>query len=340
MTGHAGYSVLPMIGLSFPDRRCGDEGGQVLRFTLRQLEYLVAVGDCGSVTIAAERQRVSAPSISVAISQIEAEMGVPLFIRRHAQGMTATAQGKTLIAHARQVLDQARLMVEAANAMSGTVRGSLTIGCLSTFAQIVMARLRRTFHEACPDVDFHQIEAHQMALIDGLREARIDMALTYDLAIPTDLAFEGLVELPPFALFAEDHPLAGQDSVTPAELAGFPLVLIDLPHSADYFLSLFDGSGHKPVIFERSADIAVVQSMVGNGFGYSIANMRPRSAEAPDGRKLRFVPLAGRVKPIRVGLLSAPGIRELPTVGAFAGLARSTIPTLVQGFASPRAHVG
>ena len=161
----------------------------MLRFTLRQLEYLVAVGDCGSVTIAAERQRVSAPSISVAISQLEAEMGLPLFIRRHAQGMTPTPQGQTMIGHARQVLDQARRMVEAANRLSGMVRGNLTVGCLSTFAQIVLPRLRRSFTDAFPEVDFHQVETHQMALIEGVRDARLDVVLTYDMAIPTDLVF-------------------------------------------------------------------------------------------------------------------------------------------------------
>lgn len=302
----------------------------MLRFTLRQLEYLVAVGDCGSVTIAAERQRVSAPSISVAISQIEAEMGLPLFIRRHAQGMTPTPQGQTLIAHARQVLDQARQMVEAANRLSGMVRGNLTVGCLSTFAQIVLPRLRRSFTDAFPEVDFHQVETHQLALIEGVREARLDVVLTYDLAIPTDLVFEGLTELPPFAFFAEDHPLADRASVTPGELAEFPLILIDLPHSVDYFLSFFEGAGKKPFIFERSPDIAVVQSMVGNGFGYSVANLRPRSNEAPDGRRLKFVPLAGKAKPIRMGLLYPPGSRDLPTVSAFADMCRKNLPGYVQ----------
>ena len=44
-----------------------------LRFTLRQLEYFVAVGECGSIAQAAERLNISSPSISTAISQVEAE---------------------------------------------------------------------------------------------------------------------------------------------------------------------------------------------------------------------------------------------------------------------------
>ncbi len=56
-----------------------------LRFTLRQLEYLVAVGETGSIAAASERVKVSSPSISAAISQLEQEFGLQLFVRRHAQ---------------------------------------------------------------------------------------------------------------------------------------------------------------------------------------------------------------------------------------------------------------
>ena len=49
------------------------------RFTLRQLDYLVAVGEAGSIAGAAERLNVSSPSISAAIAQLEAEFGLPLF---------------------------------------------------------------------------------------------------------------------------------------------------------------------------------------------------------------------------------------------------------------------
>ncbi|MFD1809219.1 LysR family transcriptional regulator [Gemmobacter lanyuensis] len=48
-----------------------------LRFSLRQLEYLVAVGEAGSIAQAAERVNVSSPSISAAISQLEEAFGLP-----------------------------------------------------------------------------------------------------------------------------------------------------------------------------------------------------------------------------------------------------------------------
>ena len=61
-----------------------------MRYTLRQIEYFVATAEAGSITLAAERIHVSPPSISAAISQLEAELGAQLFLRRHAQGLSLT----------------------------------------------------------------------------------------------------------------------------------------------------------------------------------------------------------------------------------------------------------
>ena len=242
------------------------------RFTLRQLEYLVAVGQHGSVTLAAEHLSVSAPSISSAISLLEAEFGLPLFVRKHAHGMAPTSGGRDLISQAALVLDAARHLTTVAGRHTGTVQGALQVGCLSTFAQIVVPQLRKTFLKAHPDVDFRQFERRHLALLDGLRDASIDIALTYDLSIPTDLEFEGLAVLPPFAILPETHPLADRPSVSASDLAPFPMILLDLPLSADYFLSIFDAVGLKPRIAARTQDMAVVRSLVGNDLGYAIAS--------------------------------------------------------------------
>lgn len=301
----------------------------MFNFTLRQLEYVIAVAEARSITLAAEQKRVSAPSISVAILQLEAKLGVPLFIRRHAQGMNVTPHGQVIVRHAKQVLEESRLLVEAANRLSGTVMGQLTVGCLSTFAQLLLPSLRRQFTLRYPDVDFHQYASHQMDLVEALRDARMDVALTYDLAIPTDLTFMPLAELPPFVLLSASHPLSTRATLALADLADEPMILLDLPHSSDYFLSMFDPAGFKPTIAERTKDMALVQSMVANGFGYSLANVRPRAQEAPDGLPLAFVPLTGDVKPMRMGLLFPSGAYDLPTNQAFFSLCQERLPDLV-----------
>ena len=290
------------------------------RFTLRQLEYLVAVGRFGSISLAADHLSVSPPSISNAIAQLEAEFGLPMFVRKHARGMALTQSGRALMAQAARVLEAAHGLSDLADLHKGTVRGELNVGCLLTFAQIIVPRLRKAFTQTYPEVVFRQFQNHQMGLIDALRDASIDIALTYDLAIPTDLEFFELAVLPPFAILAEAHPLAHRASLSVEDLAPCPMILLDLPLSAAYFLSLFEKAGVAPQIVERTQDMAVLQSLVGNDFGYSIINIKPLTDTSPDGKRLRFVPLTGQVKPMRMGLLCARGAELSLTVKAFVEL--------------------
>lgn len=300
-----------------------------LRFTLRQLEYLVAVGECGSIALASDRVNVSSPSISAAISQLEQEFGLPLFVRKHAHGLSLTQGGKQFVEQARVVLAQAARLNDLANTITGKVRGPLNVGCLLTFAQVVLPYLRRGFVDQNPQVDFHQFERNQSEIFDALRQANLDVALSYDLNIPPDLEFVALAALPPYAVLPDTHDLAHRAALSPSDLADYPMILLDLPLSSEYFLSLFNDLGVKPRVVERTRDMAVMQSLVGQGFGYSIANIRPWSDHSPDGQRLRYVPLngpqAGSLRPMQLGLLLSEGARASQTVRAFVDHCRAEL---------------
>ncbi len=296
-----------------------------VRFTLRQLEYLVAVGEAGSIALASERVNVSSPSISAAIAQLEAEFGLALFVRKHAHGLTLTQGGRQFMAQAKAVLAEAARLNDLAGEITGQVRGPLSVGCLQTFAQVMLPQLRRGFVDQFPQVEFRQAELNQTEIFEGLRGATLDVALIYDLDIPSDIHFLPLITLPPYAVLEAGHPLARQTSVTPAELAPHPMVLLDLPFSSDYFLSVFTRAGLRPRIVERTRDMGVMRSMVANGFGYSIANIRPVTDQAPDGRRLAHVPLTGPVRPLQLGLAVMAGAGLALTVQAFVDHARAIV---------------
>ncbi|PZQ51620.1 MAG: LysR family transcriptional regulator [Rhodovulum sulfidophilum] len=297
-----------------------------LRFTLRQLEYLVAVGEAGGVTQAADRVNVSAPSISTAIAQVEAEFGLPLFIRKHAHGMTPTGAGRAFLVQARAVLAAADELNSLASDMSGVVRGPLGVGCLITFAQLVLPELRRRFESRFDAVAVRQYELDHAEIIERLRVADIDVGLTYDLGVPSDIVFEPLAELPPFVMLPPDDPLAGAGALRPEDLVSRPMVLLDLPYSGDYFLSIFGRVGLRPRIGERTRDMSVARAMVANGFGYTLINARAQHDMAPDGKRLEFVPLAG-LAPLRLGLVLSRGAHRTATVSAFLDHCREVIGT-------------
>jgi len=183
------------------------------------------------------------------------------------------------------------------------------------------------------DARIMQTELDHLAIINQLRDATIDIALSYDMEIPRDLEFHPLAELKPYAMMCPEHPLAHLKSVSVEQLAEHPMVLLDLPISSDYFLSFFTQIGLRPVIAERTRDMAVARGLVANGFGYSIANIRPLNDLAPDGQKLRFIPLERAVQPMRMGLVMAQGAMNALTIRAFVeecrkDVAEGTMPGL------------
>lgn len=296
-----------------------------LRFTLRQLEYFVTVGEQGSIAQASAKLNVSSPSISAAISQLEDEFGLPLFVRKHAHGLSLTQAGRQFLVQASKVLAEANSLNRLAGSISGNVQGPLSIGCLLTFAQVLLPAIRRKFQQDHTEVQVSQIECDQETLIEKLRRADIDVALSYDLEVPPDLEFIPLRSLPLYAVVAEDHPLATRKSVSVKTLVDYPMVLLDLPKSRTYFLSVFESEGVSPNIVERTRDMAVMRSLVANGFGFSVANIRPHSDLSPDGRSLCFVPLQGKPKPMRLGFIVPVGARNILSVDAFINHASQTI---------------
>jgi len=298
-----------------------------LRFTIRQLEYLVAVGDAGSIAEAAGRINVSSPSISTAISQLEAEFGVQLFVRKHAKGLSLTPGGQRIYNKARHVLDSAASLHDLAGEISDKARGPINVGCFVTLAPLISAALRRSFTAEYPDATVTLCEAHHSDLLSKLRRAEIDVAITYDLEIPKDVGFEPLADLPPYIMVSANHPLAGKDAVYLEELQDDSFILLDLPMSRDYFLAMFYNAGIRPKVTDRTSDTSVVRSLVANGMGYSLINARTRTDMAPDGQKLAYLRLLGDHAPINIGLATMEADHKSRILQAFEDHARTKIST-------------
>jgi DNA-binding transcriptional LysR family regulator len=119
--------------------------------------------------------------------------------------------------------------------------------------------------------------------------------------------------------------LAGAEFVTLDQLADEPLVLLDLPHSREYFRGLFSAGGVRPTVGHRSVHPEVIRTMVANGFGYSIFNARTGTAAALDGMPLANVPITGDPRPMILGLVRLASVRPTRLVAAFEQHCRAAI---------------
>lgn len=296
-----------------------------MRFTLRQLAYFVAAGETGSVTRASERVNISQPSISAAILHIEREFGIQLFIRHHAQGLSLTPAGVRFLQAAKALLQNAYDLYDVASEATSSILGPINVGSFCTYAPLVMPQLCKTFLDSRPGVELSVTEGSEAALLEKLRYAQIDLALTYDMYVTPDIGFEPLARLPTYALVSAEHRFARRPSVRLEELRDEPFILLDLPLSREYFLSLFSRAGVSPSIVAHTPNPETLRSYVGSGFGVSLMTARPLNKVAANGTALEYIPLEGDYPPMVLGLASLKEFRKTRIIEAFEAHCREMI---------------
>ena len=292
----------------------------MINISLRQLEYFAAAARHGGAARAAEALSVSQPSISKAIADLEALWGETLFVRRHARGLELTAAG-----HMRH--REAHALLESARALEGPrtdeEAGLLRVGCLATLAPRHLPAMLVRMRERHPRVEIEVHEGDTEALLQMLERGALDTALLYDLGLARPVRLEPVTAFVPYALLPARHALAARASLSLAALAQEPFILIDLPHSREYFLSLFRQAGVAPRIAHATPSIEMGRSLVANGLGVSLLTTRPVRDWSYDGKRLACRRLRGPLAAQAVVLATPERLgAHNPRAALFARVAR------------------
>lgn len=293
-----------------------------MNISLRNLSYIVTTADERSVTEAARRLNVSQPTISAAITFAEAEFGVQIFIRHHARGMSTTVAGQRLINEARQLLSSARDFERSTQSLGGETSGEIKVGSFMTLATRYMPALLSGFAQRMPGIVVSLEEGNQQDIVEGLLSGRIELGLAYAYAVPEEIRGEQLAVLPPHVLVSAQHPLASRQAVSLKELALEPFILLDLPHSRNYFLNLFMACNLDPRIVYRSRSYELIRGLVGHGHGYTIHNTIPGTTVAYDGSEIAVLSILDRLPPVYVMSLQLRRQTMRPAVKLFADYLR------------------
>lgn len=288
-----------------------------MKIGLRLLRYVEAAARYGNVSEAARHLRVSQSSVSAAIAELETIVGVPIFLRHHARGVTLTHAGNVLIQDARQLLKHAHDFEEGALALSDGAHGEVAAGCFLTLASRFMPKLLADFAQAHPGISVTLEEGDQDEIVQMMLSGRIEIALSYHSALRQEITSEFLGELPPHVLLPASHALAGRSSVSLRELAGDRFVLLDLPFSRDYFLNLFRMVGIEPDIVFRSRSHEFIRGLVAHGHGFTIHNAISPHTVAYDGTSIAVVPIEEDLPGSRVMCLRLRQHAPRPSVQVF-----------------------
>lgn len=177
-----------------------------LPFSLRQLQYAVAVADTGGFRRAADRCHVSQPSLSAQLGQLETVLGVKLF-ERGARRIILTPAGDDFLARARRVLLEADGLSAAAQRFHDPLAGTLRVGIIPTVSPYLLPDIAPALRARAPRLTVVWSEEKTGDLLRDLGGGRLDAALLAQGAHMTEFETEA-VAVDTFVLAGRrDHPL-------------------------------------------------------------------------------------------------------------------------------------
>lgn len=299
-----------MVGLSRPD------------MTLVQLRYFVTAATRRSMTGASHDLHVAQSAVSTAIAQLERNLGVQLFVRQRSKGLALTDAGEQLLLDSRSLLAQVDEMTDSVRGQHYEVRGTLRLACFVTLAPFVLPKLISRLEQAHPLLHIEIIEADVAGTVELLLNGSVEGAISYHFGDVHDLTFDRLFRTAPHVILPSDHRLAKRKKLKLAELAGQDLVLLDIPHSREYFLGMLEEAGVPAQIRYSSRSYETVRSLVARGHGYSILNQIPQSPKTYDGGEVSAIQIADAVKPLDVCFARVTRVRPTTRARVVGALAR------------------
>ncbi|WP_170561122.1 LysR family transcriptional regulator [Ruegeria atlantica] len=256
----------------------------MLYISIRQYEYVCAIGRFGSLSAAAQHLNVSQPALSTALTRVESLLGHPLFSRKRGAALALTPQGRSFIEDAESLLANAARLENADQV--GSKRTQIRLGCFVDLAPFLLAKALQPLRSAMPDLTVsYKVDGFE-GLISDLIDGRIDLALTYGLSMDAGFQQQTLFPIRPNAIMAPDHPLAYKQSVSLSDLGAYPLILSNEGLSAQHVLGLFRQNRLQPVVAHRAATLEIQRSLAANHEGVAISYANPPSDFSYDGMPL------------------------------------------------------
>jgi LysR family hydrogen peroxide-inducible transcriptional activator len=271
-------------------------------FSLRQLQYAVAVATSLSFRKAAEQCHVSQPALSTQIGALESVLGVQLF-ERDRRRVLVTAAGRDLLERARVILRETDDLAEAAQRSGDPLAGTLRIGIIPTVSPYLLPRLAPAIRAAHPRLMVLWVEDKTAALVHTLDIGALDAAVLALEAEIGDVERE-VIGHDPFVLVAPaGDPLAIKvGRVKPSELRGASVLLLDDGHCFARQALAFCSSAKARELAFRATSLSTIAQMVASGAGVTLF---PALAVATEARlpELRVRSFAEPVPARTIGLV-------------------------------------
>ncbi len=192
---------------------------------LRTLRYFLAAAQEGNITRAADILHITQPTLSRQIMELERELGTTLMLRGK-NGLTLTDDGLFFRQRAEEIVELADRLEQNFTERKSDVSGLIAIGASESVGSRLFARLIKRFSDKYPLIQFHLYNEMADNIKDRLEKGLVDVGLLLE---PVDTSRYDFVRLSQKEtwgiLMRDDHPLAERKTITPDEIAEYPLIL-------------------------------------------------------------------------------------------------------------------
>ena len=246
---------------------------------LYQLRYFVMLAETKHFGKAAERLCIAQPSLSHAIAQLEAELGVVLFERKN-RSSTLTKEGMQFLSYVEKSLE---ILDNGIETMAHISRGEgcIELGFLRTLGLSLIPELASGFLQEQKDkhIQFKFYTDVTQPLLQGLKDEKYDMVFCTQLENEKNIEFIPVSKQDLVLIVPRNHPLANRYTVDLTETLPYPHVYFAEKSGLRIVIDrLFEKIGKRPNIAYEIQEDQVIAGLVAQGFGIAVV---PYMEECP-----------------------------------------------------------
>lgn len=276
---------------------------------LQQLKYFQTVARLEHMTRAADVLNISQPALSKAISQLEHEVGAPLF-ERVGRAIRLNRYGALFLERTEpitQILDEAKQEIRDLVAPNS---GTVAIGFTHSMGTRLVSRAVQAFQKEYPETEFEFVQRNSLPLVQDLNKGLCDLCLIPHLETDIPIDWRELWREEVYVIVPLHHRFAKQETIRLQDLAEDSFVTIKEGNSLRQIQNhVFEQVGISPDIVFEGEEFHTVASFVEAGFGVGLLPDLQRI----DGYQIKRLHVTDVVCERRIGIATMKG-RYIPQV--------------------------
>lgn len=272
--------------------------------TLKQIRYFRAVAETGKVSDAAHNLNISQSAVTLAVKDLEGELGVPLLERRQG-GMTLTLSGQRFLGHAREIESAVQGAVRSVRDDQQALSGALRLAVSYTVSGYLLFPILARFRRAHPSVDVVLTEAARASVEEMVAEHTADLGvlLVSNLEQETSFKSRTILKSRRSLWLPEGHRFLKRSHVDLADVSGLPYVFLMADEADRSTRRYWDSAKLRPDVVFRTESVEAVRSMVATNAAVTILSDLVYRPWSLDGGRVERRPLTPTPPPMEVGVI-------------------------------------